>query len=314
MTRKVLIDCDPGIDDAVALCLALFDPRLEVLAVTAAEGNAHAEQTSRNVQAIVEQIDPPRYPRFGVAQPAEVAPVNAWGSFHGTNGLGNYEFNVSLLHHQHPSDKVINDVVRAYPEDITILALGPLTNVARALQRDPHLATMIRRIIIMGGSVEAIGNVTACAEFNMYYDPDAARAVFNSPTTKTLIPLDVTRQIVFSLDFLDQLPDAETRVGAFLHRVIPFFFRAHRQRLGLEGIHLHDAVALMAIVQPELFQTRELHGDVATDLGLTRGVTVFDRRDFPGERPNMEVAVKVDGSEVQAGILRGLKYAGQQSA
>ncbi len=313
MARKVLIDCDPGIDDAVALCLALFDPRLEVVAITATAGNSKATQTSRNVQAIVEQLDPPRYPRFGVAQELEAPPAHELAFFHGGDGLGNCDFRVSLLQHQHPSDKVICDVVRSDPEDITILALGPLTNIARALQRDPELATMIGRIVMMGGSVNGIGNVTSCAEFNMYYDPAAAMTVFDSPTTKTLIPIDVTKQIVFSLDLLDQLPDETMRVGSFLQKVMPFSFRAHRQRLGLEGVHLHDAIALIAVLHPEFFETKELYGEVETAGRVTRGMTVFDRRQFPACRPNMEVALGIDGASVREAICRGLKYAGQQS-
>jgi len=313
MTRKVIIDCDPGIDDAVALCLALFDPRLEVLAVTAVEGNAGAAQTTRNVQAIVEQLDPPRYPRFGVGQSPDLPPAHELESFHGADGMGNCNFDVSLLHHQHSSDKVICDVVRSNPENVTILALGPLTNVARALHRDPELATMIHEIVMMGGCIDGVGNVTACSEFNMYYDPASADAVFESRTTKTLVTVDVTRQLVFSLDLLDLLPPESTRVGAFLRRVIPFSFRAHRQRLGLEGIHLHDAIALTAVLNPELFTSKEMYGRVETSGDLTRGMTVFDRRQFPHDRPNMEVITDVDVAEVQAAVLRGLKYAGQCS-
>ncbi len=313
MVRKILIDCDPGIDDAVALCMALFDPRLEVLAVTAVEGNADANQTSRNVQAIVEQVDPARYPRFGVAQKLEAPPSQELERFHGINGLGDIPFEISLLHHQHASDKVMLDVIRADPGNVTILTLGPLTNLALALQRDPEAAAMIGSIIMMGGSVVGIGNVTPCAEFNMHYDPAAADIVFSSPTTKTLLPMDISRQIVFSLGTLDELPDESTRVGGFLHKILPYCFRAHRQRLGLEGIHLHDAVAMLAVLQPELFTTAEMHGQVEVTSGLTRGMTIFDRRDFPAERPNMEVISSVDVGEAKAAILRGLKYAGQCS-
>ena len=246
MARKVLIDCDPGIDDAVALCLALFDPRLEVKAITATEGNVGAQQASRNVQAIIDQLDPPLYPRIGVASPLENAPPIDGRHFHGEDGLGNAGFVVSELHHQHPAEKVICDVVRAAPEEITILALGPLTNIARAFVRDPELPSMVGRIIMMGGSVAGIGNVTPAAEYNMYYDPHSAREVFRSPTTKTLVPLDVTNRVVLTLGFVNELPDETTRAGAFLRRILPFAFRAHRQNLGLEGIHLHDAVTVVS--------------------------------------------------------------------
>src|SRR5687767_7272834 len=170
MPRKVIIDCDPGIDDAVALTMALFDPRLEVVAVTAVAGNVPAERATLNVQAIVERLDPPRYPRLGAATPAEDVPYIDARHLHGPDGLGGAGLAVSQLARQHPSEKLICDEVHAAPGDITLVCLGPLTNVARALARDSELADNIGRVIIMGGSVKGIGNVTPCAEFNIYAD------------------------------------------------------------------------------------------------------------------------------------------------
>ena len=313
MARKVIIDCDPGIDDAVALCLAFFDPQLEVVAVTATSGNVPAGQASRNVQAIVEQLDPARRPRLGEAHPVENGPVVDTRHIYGPDGLGNVPLPVPALHHPHPSEKVICDQVRAAPEQVTILAFGPLTNIARAFRRDPGLASLVGQIIMMGGSVQGIGNITPAAEFNMYCDPEAARQVFRSPTTKTLVPLDVTNQVVFSLDFVDQLPSEESRVGAMLRGMIPYAFRSYRQQLGLEGILLHDAVALMAALHPELFETEEMAGDVETTGELTSGATVFDRRQSQHWRVNMEVATAVDVAAVRDCIIRGLVEAGRRT-
>ena len=313
MARSVIIDCDPGIDDAVALCMALFDPRLDVIAVTATAGNVDGQQTSRNVQAIVEMLDPPRWPRLGVCRiDDEPLPLDA-RELHGSDGLGNLGVQIAELHHQHPSDKVITDAIRQRPGQVTILALGPLTNIARALSRDPDLAKSIDQIVMTGGTVEGIGNVTPSAEFNMYCDPQAARLVFRSPITKTLLPLEVTRQIVFTLDFVDDLPSEETRAGGLLRQVVPHAFRTHRQCLGLEHVCLQDAVTVLAALQPELFETREMAGDVETFGELTRGATIFDRRPRPAWRNNMEVVVSAATPEVQEGILRGLKFAGQET-
>jgi purine nucleosidase len=308
MARKLILDVDPGIDDAVAICLALADPRLEVLAVTATGGNVSPQQATRNVQTVVEQLDPRRLPRTGAA-PAEGLLTSDMRHLHGDDGLGDAEFRVAELHHLHPSDKVICDEVRAAPGDVTIVALGPLTNVASALQRDPDLATIVGHLIIMGGTVTAPGDVTAAAEFNIYSNPVAARIVFNSPVTKTLIPLDVTRKVTLTYDLLDQLPDEDSKTGALLRKILPFAFRAYRQNLGLEGIYVHDAVALAAAVHPELFETTAMCGDVETAGELTTGATIFDRRRVPGVRPNMEVAVDVDVSGVMDYILRGLTAA-----
>jgi len=311
MARKVIIDCDPGIDDAVALCMALFDPGLDIVAITAVEGNVGAEQSSRNVQAIVEQLDPPRYPRFGTASPPTNSPAMDAKMFHGSDGLANWDRHVSALHHQHPAEKVICDVVRSSPQDVTIIALGPLTNVARALARDPEIASLIGSIVMMGGSLNGIGNVTPAAEFNMYYDPEAAHDVFHSRTTKTLVPLDVTNLVELSWDIMGELPSHATRAGALLHHIIPFAFRSHRQRLGLEQIVMHDAVALLAVTNASLFSTAELCGDVETRGEITVGSTVFDRRPCPDRRPNMEVATSIDSAEATDAILRGLTRAGR---
>ncbi|REJ69140.1 MAG: nucleoside hydrolase [Planctomycetota bacterium] len=305
MARKVILDVDPGIDDAVALAMALFDPRLEVIAVTATAGNVSAEQATSNVQAIIEKLDPPRLPRIGAAREPTGGRLADARHIHGNDGLGNIGVEVAELHQRHPSDKVIVEEVRAAPDAVTIVALGPLTNVARAMARDPELATMVGALHMMGGALGA-GNVTPAAEFNIYCDPESAQAVFRSPTTKTLVPLDVTSRVVMTYDQLDQLPGELTATGTFMREILAFAFRSHRNVLGLEGIHLHDAVALVAALHPELFVTEELAGDVEIGGELSTGSTIFDRRPSPSWRPNMEVAVDVDASAVMDCILRGL--------
>lgn len=313
MARKVIIDCDPGIDDAVALCLAFFDPRVDVVAVTAVAGNVTAEQASRNVQAIVDQLDPPRFPRIGTAASVDDVPAIDGTTLHGQDGLGNAGFEIARLHQQHPSDKLICDEVRAAPDEITLLCLGPLTNVAKALKRDPETANLVSRIIVVGGSVSVGGNVTPAAEFNMYGDPVSARTVFRSLTTKTLIPLDVTQQVPFLLSLMDEVPGEETRAGRLLRKILPFSFRAHHQELGLESVRLHGVVGLLAVLQPELFELREMAGDVETRGTLTKGSTVFDRRPKSLWRVNMEVALELDVAAARDSIVRGLQDAGKQT-
>jgi purine nucleosidase len=311
MARKVIIDCDPGIDDAVALCLALFAPRLEIVGVTPVQGIVSAEQASRNVQAIVDQLDPPRFPRLGVATAVDEAPAVDGQQLHGRDGLANSGFNVSQLHHQRASDKILSDAVRSSPDAVTIVCLGPLTNVALALKRDPDFANSVNQIIITGGSVRVGGNITPAAELNMYGDPVAARTVFRSPTTKTLIPLDVTQKAAFTIDVLEELPAETKRAGRLLRKLLPYSFRAHHQELGRESIYLHGAVALLAILQPELFETEEMAGDVEIRGDLTLGATVFDRRSKPLWLMNMEVAATVDAEAAKDCIVRGLQHAGE---
>ncbi len=314
MAKKVILDCDPGIDDAMALCLALLDPRLDVLAVTAVGGNVAPAQATRNVQAIIEQIDPPRWPRLGAASaPDNGLPVDG-RNLHGNDGLGGADFNVAELHHLHPSEKVICDQVRAAPPgSVSVVALGPLTNIARAFQRDPELPGLIGDLTIMGGTVTSPGNITPAAEFNIYCDPAAAKAVFRSPSTKTLIPLDVTNRIILTFDLLNHLPDRSTKVGNILHRILPPAFRGYRQQFGLEGIHVHDTVSLMAVLYPELFTIEEMAGDVETMGELTMGMTVFDRRRVPAWRRNLGVAKYLREREVIDAIRRGIREAAERA-
>ena len=313
MARKVIIDCDPGIDDAVALTLALFDPRLEVVACTATGGNVPVDQTNKNLQALIERLDPPRLPRLGYGAPGESGPPTDARHIHGADGLGNINLPVPELHHQHRAEKIIHDELRAAPEDVTILALGPLTNVARAFRRDPTLAGQVGQIVIAGGAVNQIGNITPAAEFNIFCDPVAAREVFRLPVTKTLAPLDVTREIEFSLDLINDLPAETTRAGGLLKQLLPFLFRSHRQQLGLESIHLQDTMALLLLTDPDLFETSPMAGDVETAGELTIGATVFDRRVTTQWRDNMEVATSINVQRAHQRLRELLRNAGDAS-
>jgi purine nucleosidase len=311
MPKKVIIDCDPGVEDAVALAVALFDPKLEVSAVTGVAGEVLAEQASQNIQAVIEHLDPPRFPRVGAATAHETAPLIETTKISGEDGLAGQAWHVPQLVHQHSSEKILADELRSEPEMTTIICLGPLTNIARLLARDPDIATSIGRLIILGGSVNGIGNVTPAAEFNMFYDPESARQVFRSPVTKTLVPLDVTRQVTFGVDLIGELPSEEKRSGEFLRKLITHSLRAHRQVFALESMYLHAAVAVMAALHPELFETRDLFGDVETHGDLASGATIFDRRPECRPRANMEVAVEVDVAAVRDAVVRGLAGIGK---
>lgn len=311
MARKVIIDCDPGIDDAVALCLALTDSRLEVLAVTAVEGAVSAKLSGRNIQTVVDQIDPARLPRIGTATPLDDAPAFDGSRLNGQDGLGGASVPLSQLHHQHSSDKIICDEVRAAPDEVTILCLGPLTNVALALKRDPELASLLSQIVVAGGSVSVGGDVTPAAEANIYCDPLSARMVFRSPTTKTLVPLDITRQLSLAMDVIDELPVATLATGRLLRQMLTFSFRAHHQVLGQESISLNGVAALLYLLHPELFETAEMAGDVETRGDLTKGATIFDRRIKRNWLPNMDVATEVDATAARDCIVRGLQAAGK---
>lgn len=309
MTRKIIIDTDPGIDDAVALTSALFDPRLEVLAITATAGTVPADQSTSNVGAIVSALDPPRYPRIGRATPPEDASVCNDNFLNGHCGLGDFPVGETQRQHLPNSEKVIAELLRQHPDEITLVCLGPLTNLARLCRRDPAVIKLIDKVVVSGGAFQVAGNATSVAEFNLHFDPIAASEVFASLTTKSLVPLDVTQEIAFGVDLLEQLPSKSTRAGELLHQMMPFAFRAAHQRLGRELLPLLDATTIASVVEPELFNWTEMAGKVETQGLLTCGMSVFDQRLRPEWHVNMEVALSADVDAVKGLVRRSLRYA-----
>lgn len=313
MTRKIILDCDPGIDDAVAIAMALFDPRLEVLAITATAGTVDAEQANTNTAAIINKLDPPRYPRVGTAVSPQDAPVLDDSHLNGPDGLAGCHFPSATRQNDHLSEKVMAELIRRYPNEITIVCLGPLSNLARLIRREPTVIELIDKVVISGGCVSHSGNATAVSEMNFFFDPASAKEVLASATTKSLVPLDVTDSITFGVDLMEKLPDVTSRAGELLHKILPYKFRMSHQKLGREVMPMQDAVTLISVVEPDLFQWEEMAGDVEVSGTLTRGMTVFDRRMRPEWQTNMEVARRASVGDVRDSILRGLRYAGQKS-
>ncbi len=312
MAKKVILDVDPGFVDAMVLCMALFDPEVEVVALTSVGGNVAPNIAAKNLQAIVEFLDPPRLPRIGFgAEPENSLPVDA-RHVHGIDGLCGTALPVAELRSQHPAEKVICDAVRSDPEKVILICLGPLTNVARAFQRDPQLPQLLNHLIIQGGTVEGPGNITPAAEFNMFCDPKAAKTVLNARCTKTLVPLDATNRIMLTLGHLDLLPPEETKLGSLLRSIMIPGFRAYRQCYGLEGIHIHDFLAYVVATQSSWCTSREMAGDVETEGNLCRGATVFDRRRYPSWHNNMDVVQMIEQDVVLDYIISGLNRAAQQ--
>jgi len=311
MARKVIIDCDPGIDDAVALVMALFDPRLDVVAVTACSGTVESERSIQNILGLLEKLDPARYPRVGSGTDPEDAPVSDNRILHGEDGLGNLGLEPVNRQHIMTSEKLIADRLRAEPGDITILCLGPLTGIARAFQRDPSIIEAVDKIIMLGGSTQCIGDVTASAEFNMHFDPSSASNVFRSPTTKALIPLEITNQVSFDVNLLGILPPKTTRAGELLHTMLPHLFRSYRQQRAQESIALQAVHGIVYLTEPMLYGSEQFSVEVEELGELTRGTTIVDRRPFATGRRDLEIVTSVDADGVRECVYNGLKFAGQ---
>ncbi len=305
MPRKLIVIADPGIDGAFAIALAMHDPELEVLAVAASPGNVDANQATHNVHVIIEQIDPRRRPRIGEAPPVEFD-INA-RHLHGPTGLGNVTFPCARLHHPHPSDKLVSDLVRQNPKEVSVVVLGPLTVLARAIDRDPELPHLVQRVVCVGGAWHEPGNASAAAEFHFFCDPAAARQVLRCGAPITLIPLDVSRKIVFSPRDLMEAPAQESRTCRFLRQIVPFGIGATSNLYGVEGFQLKDVLGVIAMSVPGALTTKAMAVDVETRGDLTRGMSVVDARPLHAAVPNVDLVVGVDAAAAHAYIDRTLR-------
>jgi inosine-uridine nucleoside N-ribohydrolase len=311
LTQRLIIDADPGIGDALAIAVALLDPEVDLVGITPVPGVTTGENASRNVQAIVNLLDPPKWPRLGWVGGHSSSSVAIGGPnpqiLNGPGGLGDLAVPVAEPHQHHDSAKLLIDLVKAYPHELTLLTLGPLTNLELAVERYPELLMELKELVIQGGSVSAGGDVTATAEFNIYSAPEAARSILNMPATRSLVPLDITQKVSLTYSQCSRLIEsADASVARLLERTLPYAFRAYHEHLGVEGLPLPELVALTSIVQPRLFQRRGMSIDVEIQGELTRGVTVFDRRRRSPAAANIEVLSDVDAQGVLDYLARVL--------
>lgn len=312
MAQKLIIDADPGIGDALAIAVALADPGLDVIALTGVGGCVSPMQAGRNLQSIVEALDPPKWPRIGVgyskrqfqgleeAPPSESqSPASDWQlllqSLNGSQGLGEWCPVAADLHHTRDAVKLMTELSRQYPSEIVLLTLGPLTNLELACDLDAEFLSRLSGLVCLGGAVSTPGDITPTAEYNIHYDPKAARVVLRFPATKTLVPLDASQRTILTFEQYDRLGLVDsTPVGKLLQHLMPFALRAHHQHLGVEGMRLAEVTALASISRPDQFQRTTMSLDVEVDGELTRGTTVFDRRSNPTWRKNIDVLNEVE--------------------
>jgi inosine-uridine nucleoside N-ribohydrolase len=304
MSQKVAILCDPGIDGAFAVALALHDPNLQVTALLATAGNVSAERATKNVHILVDHLDPPRLPRLGAAPAVDYESDGK--RLHGPSGLGGTDFPCATLHHLPPSEKLLADLVRQYTHDLTVICLGPLTVVARAFDLYPEAPSVLGRIVCVGGCYHEPGNIGPVSEFHFHCDPAAARKVLNCGAPVTLIPLDLMRKVLYSPSDLLNLPNDGSPACRFLRQIVPFGIAATSNLYGIEGFHLKDVLGVVAVSQPAIFKTRHMRVDVETRGDLTRGMTVFDQRSWVQTKPNVDVALEVDTGEVRKYMSRVL--------
>ena len=306
MPQKVVLISDPGIDGAFAISLALNDPELEVVGMLATPGNVGAEQATKNLRIVLDQVDPPRWPRLGAAPDVDYG-INGV-KLHGPQGLGHTDFPCASLHHLPASEKLLVDLARQYPNELTVICMGPLTVMARAIDLSPELPSMLKRIVVVGGAMNEPGNAGPVSEFHFYCDPKAARQVIRCKAPVTLIPLDIMRKVLYAPTDLLGGASELSPMFHFLRQIVPFGIAATSNLYGIEGFHLKDVLGVVAVALPAAIHTRHMYVDVETYGELTRGMSVFDRRHWQKITPNVEVVIEVDGKAVRQYISQVIGY------
>jgi inosine-uridine nucleoside N-ribohydrolase len=274
---KIIFDTDPGIDDAMALLFIEASPALELVAVTTVYGNADIEITTRNALYLKDRFGL-KAPVFKGTDKPLTRPRNPSPTFvHGENGLGDVELLglVPATPEAKPAHQAIIDLVRADPGEITLVAVGPLTNLALALKADPAFAPLVKAVVIMGGAFGVAGkpgNVTPVAEANIWNDPEAADLVFTAPWHVTAVSLDVTTQVVMTPAYMDALEASAGPAGEFLNAISKPYAAFYGGRDGIVGCCVHDAAAVAFVIDPSLFEVRAGSIRVITD-GIALGQT-----------------------------------------
>lgn len=309
--QSLIIDCDPGVDDAVGLLLALAAPQLEVLAITTVGGNVSLEKTSRNARIVRAAAGREDVPVFaGAARPLVRDPAGA-GEFHGEEGLGDVEpFEPEAPLSPGEAADAIVDIVRSRPtKSVAVAVMGPMTNLALALRRAPDLVERLGPVVVMGGARSEGGNITASAEFNIWADPEAASEVFGSGVKVVAFGLDATHQVRATEARIARIEAVKGWSAALAASTLRFSQQVEREIVGWEAAPLHDPCTVAWLMRPDLFELKLCRIAVETTSELTRGHTAVEFRVDPDQAPHLW-AVAADGEGVFDLIARTLEGAG----
>jgi inosine-uridine nucleoside N-ribohydrolase len=291
--KPIILDCDPGHDDALAILLALARPEVRLLGLTTVAGNATLDNTTRNALSVLTLIGRTDIPvAVGADRPLRRPLVTA-AHVHGTSGLEGAALPAPAV--DPVAESAVEFIARCVADSaqpVTLVPTGPLTNIATFAARYPRLMDRVAQVCLMGGAIGE-GNITASAEFNIWVDPDAAAAVFDCGRPVTMIGLDVTHQAILTLGDADRMEQAGA-TGRVFADLLRFFARFHAQRYGWDGAPIHDAVAVAHVLNLDLVATMPYRVDVELTSNLTRGRTVVDVHGLGGRPPNAAVGVAID--------------------
>ncbi len=293
----IIVDTDPGQDDAVALLAALASPDdLEVLAIMAVAGNVPLDLTVANSLAIVELAGREDVPVYAGAVRPMVNPLVTAEYVHGPTGLNGADLPPSSLEpaEGHAVDRIVEILMSHDDGEVTLCTLGPLTNVALALVRQPRIVPKVRKLVMMAGGFFEGGNTTPTAEFNVYVDPHAAHVVFTSGIPIVMMPLDVTHKALVTPERLQRFVELGTAAGTTVAGMLDFYDRWDMEKYGLPGGPLHDPTVIAYLLEPEIFSGKNVHVHVETAPGATQGMTVIDWWQVTDNEPNTLVMRDID--------------------
>ena len=294
MRQKIILDCDPGHDDAIALLLAAHHPELELLAITTVAGNQTVEKTTQNALKVCSLADIRNVPiAKGMGRPL-VRPARYASDIHGVSGMDGPnvpEPDIELAP-QHAVDLLIELLLNS-EGDITLIPTGPLTNIATAIRREPAIVPKIQAISLMGGAI-GIGNATPSAEFNLWFDPEAASIVFQCGRPITMVPLEVTHQALATEEIVSRLRAANRPVASFAADLLVFFAESYKNVFGFSAPPVHDPCAVAAVVEPGIIQAAEMYVEIETISELNAGRTVCDVYGKLGKPANVRVGYGLD--------------------
>jgi len=292
-TRKIIMDCDPGHDDAIAIILAAAQPQLEILAITTVSGNAEIEKTTQNALKVCDLISLNKViVSKGASEPMVRLRETAPG-IHGDSGLDGPELPEPSRSwsEEHGVDTIIR-LVKESAEPVTLLPTGPLTNIALALTKAPEIKSNIEEIVLMGGGT--FGNWTPTAEFNIWADPEAARKVFESGIPTVVMGLDITHQALATKEVIAEVNRIDNRVAKIVGELLVFFASTYKEMFDIDGAPVHDVLTVAYLVAPELFKTKDVNIVVETKGEYTAGTTLVDLHGVSGRAVNAKFGLELD--------------------
>ena len=291
--RKIILDCDPGHDDAIAILLAAGNPNIELVGITTVSGNAEIDKVTQNALKVCEVANLKNIPVVkGSGQPLVRARENA-PAIHGESGMDGPVLPDPTIKAQ--DEHAVHFIIRKLLEsdgDITLVPVGPLTNIAMAMRLEPKILPKIKEIVLMGGG--SFGNWTPAAEFNIYADAEAAKVVFESGVPITMMGLDLTHQALATPEVTEKIGNINNQASEFVKELLTYFRKTYFEVFGFEHPPVHDACSVAYVIDPSVIETKKLHVEIETNSKLTYGMTVIDYLGVTGKEPNVNVSIKLD--------------------